>query len=72
MSVNLAYVMSYNDLLVDISESFGIWVAVLVVLSSHLTVLSIVHNSSSTRANKLPNSRTLHNLLKYLSFKKKI
>ena len=74
ISVNLSYILSYNDLLVDIAESFGVWVTVLVLLSSHITVLSIIHNSTnnSSLKNKLPSSRTYNYFLKYWSFRNKL
>ena len=75
LATNISYIMSYNDLLVDISESFAIWVVVLVLISSYITTLAIAHNSTSSnkhKNNKLPLSRSYSSLLKYNSFKNKI
>lgn len=69
------YLMSYNDLLVDIAESFGVWVTVISLLSSYVTTLVMVHHVSGYGAPQLKSPNTLPNftgyklLKKYFSFK---
>lgn len=69
------YLMSYNDLLVDISESFGVWVTVIVLLSSYVSTLVTIHHVSDRSSiksklyNKLPNLSSYKLLKKYFSFK---
>ena len=70
-----AYLMSYSDLLVDIAESFGVWVTVIVLLSSYVSTLVIVHHVSGytnfqlKSSNNLPNLTGYRLLNKYFSFK---
>ena len=72
------YLMSYNDLLVDIAESFGVWVTVIVLLSSYVSTLVIIHHVSGYALshvkfpNTLPNSTSYKLLKKYFSYKNKI
>lgn len=42
-----AFFASYHDLLADISEAFGVWVALLVLVVSSLTVLVSIQQTTS-------------------------
>lgn len=64
------YLMSYNDLLVDIAESFGIWVTVVILLSSYVSTLVIIHHVSGYSALQLKSSNNLPNLTSYRLLKK--
>lgn len=65
----------YYDLLVDISESFGIWVSLLVLITSTLTLTVFVQQSNSYAVLKIKNVTksnssmivTYKNFLKYVS-----
>ena len=64
------YLMSYNDLLVDIAESFGVWVTVIVLLSSYVSTLVIIHHVSGYSSIHLKSSNNLPNLISYKLLKK--
>jgi len=40
--------ISYYDLLVDISEGFGVWMVILILVTSSLLTLTLIHAMTST------------------------
>ena len=47
LATRYAFFASYHDLLADISEAFGVWVALLVLVVSSLTVLVSIQQTTS-------------------------
>jgi hypothetical protein len=45
LATRYAFFASYHDLLTDISEAFGVWVAILVLATSALTVLASIQQT---------------------------
>ena len=39
--------ISYYDLLVDISEGFGVWMVILILVTSSLLTLTLIHSMTS-------------------------
>lgn len=74
LATRYAFFASYHDLLADISEAFGVWVALLVLVVSSLTVLvSIQQTTSFTwESNKSANTgvKSNTNLTTYRTFTK--
>lgn len=70
--------MSYNDLLVDIAESFSIWVVILALLSSYVSTLVMIHHISGyglgqfSSNNNLPKLTNYKVLYKYSLFKNRL
>lgn len=47
LATRYAFFASYHDLLADIAEAFGVWVALLVLVVSSLTVLVSIQQTTS-------------------------
>lgn len=47
LATRYAFFASYHDLLADVSEAFGVWVALLVLVTSSLAVLVVAQQTSS-------------------------
>jgi hypothetical protein len=43
--------ISYSDLLVDISEGFGVWMVILILVTSSLLTLTLIHSLTSPSLN---------------------
>ena len=75
IAVNFSFFWAFFDLLVDISESFGILAAASVVMASYTTTLFIIHNASSYVSSKtvsLSNSKSSKLLNLYNNFKDRL
>lgn len=48
--------ISYYDLLVDISEGFGVWMVILVLVTSSLLTLTLIHTMTSPTLNSSKSS----------------
>ena len=47
LATRYAFFASYHDLLADIAEAFGIWVALMVLVVSSLTVLIAIQQTTA-------------------------
>ena len=74
LATRYAFFASYHDLLADIAEAFGIWVALMVLVISSLTVLVAIQQTTSFawESSKVNNNKTTStaNLTSYKSFTK--
>lgn len=74
LATRYAFFASYHDLLADISEAFGVWVALLVLVVSSLTVLVTIQQTTSFawESSKLISTgvKTNTNLVSYMTFTK--
>jgi hypothetical protein len=61
---------TYYDLLVDISESFGIWIVLFILLTSSLLVSVLIHQYSSNTKNNLNNTTSESKTNEYKTFLK--
>ena len=52
LAVNFSFLWAFFDLLVDISESFGILAAVSVILAAYTTILFTIHHVSDLVSSK--------------------
>jgi hypothetical protein len=74
LATRYAFFASYHDLLADISEAFGVWVALLVLVVSSLTVLVSIQQTTSfswesTKSNTTETNSS-SNLTAYRTFTK--
>ena len=72
LAVNFTFLWAFFDLLVDISESFGVLAAVSVIIAAYTTILFIVHHVSdlaSARVASLSNSISTKLIGLYNKFK---
>ena len=74
LSTKYALFASYQDLLADVAEAFGIWVALMILVVSALTVLVVVQQTTvfSWEAAKVDTNKvsTQSNLVTYRTFTK--
>lgn len=52
LAVNFSFLWAFFDLLVDISESFGILAAISVILAAYTTILFTIHHVSDLVSSK--------------------
>lgn len=74
LATKYAFFASYHDLLADVAEAFGIWVALMILVVSALTVLIVVQQTTSFawESSKSNSTKTVatSNLVSYKSFTK--
>ena len=61
LAVNFSFLWAFFDLLVDVSESFGVLAAASVIMAAYTTTLFIIHHVSSVVSSKtisLSNSKS--------------
>ena len=58
----LLILMSFFDLLVDISETFGVLVVTSTILLCNLTTLSLIHLNSTKKYQRTTNNTSINNL----------
>jgi hypothetical protein len=72
LAVNFSFLWAFFDLLVDISESFGILAAVSVIIAAYTTTLFIIHHVSDMAyagSNSLANGISVKLIEVYNRFK---
>jgi hypothetical protein len=55
--------ISYYDLLVDISEGFGVWMVILILVTSSLLTLTLIHSMTSPSGSTLKGTNVDHTKL---------